>query len=237
VTRLGVPPAPGAPDAPDAPFIVESLDIPVIDREQLEQELEALHEQLDDLDVEVREQQERIIVEAIGERDGEALFYEFETLSQMGDTALAGTEIWFGMPLTRGLKFAELDAGLSTYFGTDRGVLVLQAREGNVLQLLSGDVIQAVDGTEVRRPADVMRALRGVDPGESVDLSIMRRQAPETLTVEIPENRLGLRFDADAPAFAGWRFRLGGNEAVVGLRPAPGAAPEPRSEPETETEP
>lgn len=211
VTRLG------ARGAPDASIIIESLDVPEIDREQIERELGRVRERIE---------QERIVIEAEGEQDGEAFFYEFETLSDIGDAALAGTDIWFGMPLARGLKFAELDAGLSDYFGTDRGVLVLQAREGNVLQLRSGDVIQAVGDTTVRRPADVMRALRGVDAGATVELQIMRRQASETLTVEIPEHRVGLRFPADAPVVRGWRLRRDAPDGAA-LPPSPEAAPRP----------
>ena len=76
--------------------------------------------------------------------DGEGIFYEFETLSEVGDAALAGTNIWFGMPLTRGLKFAELDESLGAYFDTSEGVLVLSAKADNLLQLQSGDVIRTV---------------------------------------------------------------------------------------------
>lgn len=213
VTRLGIR------GAPDASIFIESLDVPEFDRAQLERELERELES-----VRERIEQERIVIEAEGERDGEAFRYEFETFSDIGDAALAGTDIWFGMPLARGLKFAELDAGLADYFGTDRGVLVLQAREGNVLQLRSGDVIQAVGDTSVRRPADVMRALRGVDAGATVELQIMRRQASETLTVEIPETRLGLRLPADAPVVRGWRLRRDAPDGEE-LPPSPEVAP------------
>jgi C-terminal processing protease CtpA/Prc len=190
VSRLGAPVAPsppGAPGAPDAPVVVQSFEFPSIDPEQLEREIEVLRGELEE---------RRIVIDTRTIEDGEGIFYEFETLSEVGDAALAGTNIWFGVPLTRGLKFAELDAALGAYFDTDEGVLVLRAKQDNLLQLQSGDVIRAVNGTPVERPADVVRALRGLDSGESVELDIVRSQKRETLVVTIPEQRLGL-FDGD----------------------------------------
>lgn len=192
ITRLGVPVAPGAPaapGAPEAPVVVQSFEFPDIDREQLEKELEALRGEL---------AERHIVIDARTIEAGDELFYEFEALSEVGDAALAGTNIWFGMPLTRGLKFAELDDDLAAYFHTPDGVLVLSARDDNLLQLRSGDVIRTVNGTEVNRPADVIRALRGLDSGAPVELEIVRRQTNETLVVTVPELRLGhfdLQFD------------------------------------------
>ncbi|MEE4175525.1 MAG: PDZ domain-containing protein [Xanthomonadales bacterium] len=215
ITRLGAPVAPtppgepaapgsaGAPRFPDAPVVVQSFEIADIDRAQLERELEALRGEL---------AERKIIIDTRTIEDGE-LVYEFEALSEIGDTALAGTNIWFGMPLTRGLKFAELDSDLASYFDTTDGVLVLQAREDNLLQLRSGDVIRAVNGDQVQRPADVVRALRRVDSGESVELEIVRRQKSETLVVTVPENRLGLvpgGFDFDTGFNFGERFDFNG---------------------------
>lgn len=190
VSRLGVPAAPGAPGAPgapDAPFVVQSFEIPEIDREQLERELEVLRGEL---------AERRIVIDTRDLEGAGEMFYEFEALSEAGDAALAGTDIWFGMPLTRGLKFAELDEDLAAYFDTPDGVLVLRAKKDNLLQLQSGDVIRAVNGTEVQRPADLVRALRGVDSGESVEFDIVRRQKRETLVVTVPEQRLG-QFEGD----------------------------------------
>jgi S1-C subfamily serine protease len=203
VSRLGVPVAPAAPGAP---VVVESFEFPEIDREQIERELEALRGEL---------AERRIVIDTRSIEDGEGIFYEFEALSEVGDAALAGTDIWFGMPLTRGLKFAELDDDLAAYFATTDGVLVLRAKDDNLLQLQSGDVIRAVNGTEVQRPADVVRALRGVDSGEAVELDIVRRQKSETLVVTVPEQRLGflhgdleLDEDFDLSGFGDFSFEV-----------------------------
>lgn len=198
VTRLGTPLAPDAPLPPDAPVIVQSFEMPNIDREQLEREIEALHETLDT---------RQIIIDFEGDQ-GQSFIQEFESLSELGGVALAGTNIWFGMPLTRGLELAELNSGLGAYFDTDEGVLVLKARDDNDLQLQPGDVILSVNGERVARPADVMRALRSAEVGETIDLDIMRDRAARTLTIEIPEQRLGLRFNA-WPGELEYRFKSG----------------------------
>lgn len=188
VTRLGAPnppSAPGAPSAPTPPVEIHTFAFPDIDPGQLSEELEELRGEL---------AERRIIIEREFEEAGD-VYYEFETLSEVGDAAIAGTSIWFGMPLTRGLELAEMDSSLGAYFATEDGVLVLRARDDNVLQLQSGDVILSVDGDRVDNPADVMRALRRADAGETIELEIMRRQAAETLTIDIPENQFGMLFD------------------------------------------
>jgi hypothetical protein len=146
--------------------------------------------------------------------------FEFEEFSDLGDAVLSGTNIWIGMPLTRGLRMTELGARLGEYFGTDRGVLVLEAADDNALHLQPGDVIQRVDGREVRTPADLMRALRDFEAGAEVELSIRRQQQDESVIVTVPEHRLGLNFLPGA-APDGFRF--------LGLRPpsAPAPAPDP----------
>ncbi len=213
VTRIMAPDAPmppGAPGAPNAPVVVQSFEVPNFDRERLEKELEAMREELE----------ERRII--IGSRQGDApgeLFYEFEALSEVGDAAIAGTNIWFGLPLTRGLEFAEIDTGLGEYFDVDGGVLVLRANADNALGLRSGDVIQSGNDTAVQRPGDVIRALRNVEPGAALELDIKRSRQSETLTVELTEDLFGQHFHLGEFGFGsiewngdsdsdGWRFEL-----------------------------
>ena len=107
----------------------------------------------------------------------------------MGNFALHDANIWFGMPMTKGLKLAELDAGLGEYFKTDRGVLVLKAMQGNDLQLRSGDVILQVGDTEVNSPAEFMRALREFDSGEELNIDIKRERKNKSLKTTMPEQR------------------------------------------------
>ena len=91
---------------------------------------------------------------------------EFHDMSELGDFALHDANVWFGLPMARGLKLAEINPDLGAYFKTERGVLVLQAKADNDLQLISGDVILQVGDTEVNSPAEFMRALREFESGQ-----------------------------------------------------------------------
>jgi len=194
-------PSPHAPGDVDTQVIIETIEIPGIDREALNEKLGRLREELD---------RTRIAID--GNRvmrfssDGANYVYDLDEFSELGDAVLAGTNMWFGMPMTRGLKLTELESGLGEYFNTDRGVLVLGAREDNELQLRSGDVILSVDGVEVNRPADVMRALRELEAGDNLELEIMRAQKLQTLAVEVPEDRWG--WDLNAVPARGYTFEF-----------------------------
>jgi hypothetical protein len=186
ILRLpSAPPAPGAapmPGVPAAP-LVQHIEIPEIDREVLREQAERVRQGVE---------RARIVIE--NRFDGEDWSYEFETLSELGDDALREASIWFGLPVTRGLKLAEMDADLAGYFKADGGVLVLKAPEGNDLQLRSGDVIQRIGEQQVSTPSDVMRALREWEPGASIEIQIKRERRDRTLDVVLPERRVGFDF-------------------------------------------
>ncbi|NIP16779.1 MAG: PDZ domain-containing protein [Xanthomonadales bacterium] len=180
---------PSAPSAPGAPVIVERIEIPEIDSEALTERMARIREDLD---------RAKIVIEAkrIGELAHEpgSLHLELESLSEIGEEAMLGASLWFGLPLTQGLKLASVDEGLGSYFKTDRGVLVLQAREDNELQLVSGDVILEVGGAEVEQPADVMRALRDLESGSELVIDIMRDRKKRSIAIIVPERRAGFGF-------------------------------------------
>jgi len=182
--------APTAPIAPIAPTAaagevmrVERIVVPEIDTEALTEQIEQIR-----IDIEGR----RMVMEARrGEFQDRELDFQFEVheLSDMGNFALHDANIWFGMPMTKGLKLAELDAGLGEYFKTDRGVLVLKAMEDNDLQLKSGDVILQVGDTEVNSPAEFMRALREFDSGQELNIDIKRARKNKSLKTTMPDER------------------------------------------------
>lgn len=87
------------------------------------------------------------------------------------------------------MELVELNEGLGKYFGTDQGVLVVNAPESDALQLEDGDVIQKIDGREPSSVRHAIRILSSYQPGESLTLEIMRDKRRRTLEVEMPDDR------------------------------------------------
>ncbi len=116
---------------------------------------------------------------------------EIAEFSALAGDALREADIWFGLPATRGLRLASINPALGAYFSTDRGILVLEARDDNAYLLESGDVILEVDGRPVNDPTDLLRALREIEPGSRIEIAIKRHGDDQTLSVTMPENRLG----------------------------------------------
>jgi hypothetical protein len=84
-------------------------------------------------------------------------------------------------------EFVTLTPGLGHYFGADKGVLVAHAPEDASLGLKDGDVIVAIGGREPQNGRHAMRILRSYQPGETVDLRILRDRKTQTLSAKIPE--------------------------------------------------
>ncbi|MEE4217310.1 MAG: PDZ domain-containing protein, partial [Xanthomonadales bacterium] len=168
-------------------FVIESTVVPELDEEALAERLELLKERLDDKDFYLH------AGSLPQELDGD---YEFEFSGDYSDFAghaFSSANVWFGMPQAQGLELATVNEGLGAYFKTDRGVLVLKAKEDNAYQLEAGDVILKIGASEVKSPSEMMRALREIEPGEEVEIEIKRQRRNKTLKVEMPENRFGLR--------------------------------------------
>jgi hypothetical protein len=92
-----------------------------------------------------------------------------------------------GRALWGDLDLAPLDAELGEYFGTEQGLLVLRTPEGDVFGLRAGDVILSIGEREPRDATHALRILKSYDAGETVNLRVMRRQEPITLSAEVPE--------------------------------------------------
>ena len=86
------------------------------------------------------------------------------------------------------LEMIELNEGLGKYFGTDEGLLVVNAPDSTELQLEDGDVIQKIDGREPTSVRHALRILGSYQAGESLKLEIMRDKKRKTLEVEIPND-------------------------------------------------
>ena len=74
-----------------------------------------------------------------------------------------------------GLKLTEMNPGLSEYFTSDAGLLVLEIDEDSSLGLLPGDVILAIDGRTVSTQRDVDRILGSYEEDEAVSFTVVRK--------------------------------------------------------------
>jgi len=181
VAAAGAPSAPQAPQDPERVISVERIVVPEIDTVEMTMQIEQMR-----AEIEKRRALRESGVHEAGDGEWEIEFHE---LSELGNFALQDANIWFGLPMTRGLRLAEVDPDLGEYFKTDRGVLVLKAESDNELKLKSGDVILQVGETEVNSPAEFMRALRDLKSGDELVMDIKRNRKSRTLKTVMPEDR------------------------------------------------
>ena len=87
------------------------------------------------------------------------------------------------------MELVDLNEGLGKYFGTDKGVLVVKAPKAEALQLQDGDVIQSIDGREPTSTRHAIRILSSYQPGEKLQIVIMREKRSRTLDIEMPDDR------------------------------------------------
>jgi S1-C subfamily serine protease len=171
-TMIRIPEIPEAMEA--AQLAIEGIEIPEIDEEELNRRLQQINEEL-------RTRKFLYLSPDTGEFsiDETLAFpgnfeFEIDELSDLADQALDEADIWFGLPHSQGLELAQINSGLGSYFETDRGVLVIRAREDNAYRLKSGDVVLDINATPVNSPADLMRALREIEPGSEIGRSCRR---------------------------------------------------------------
>jgi S1-C subfamily serine protease len=98
-------------------------------------------------------------------------------------------------------EFVTLTPDLGRYFGAEKGVLVARAPGDASLGLKDGDVIVSIGGREPQNGPHAMRILRSYQPGESVELRILRDRRAQTLSARIPEraSRDAMRHVAPPP--------------------------------------
>ena len=89
--------------------------------------------------------------------------------------------------LAEGLQLISLTPDLAPYFSTIKGLLVLRAPAEPALQLREGDVIQSIDGHEPHEGGDVRSLLNVHEPGERVEITVMRRHELQRLSVTVPK--------------------------------------------------
>ncbi|HEV7716380.1 MAG TPA: PDZ domain-containing protein [Steroidobacteraceae bacterium] len=87
-----------------------------------------------------------------------------------------------------GLELTTLTPGLGRYFGTDKGVLVVRAPASDVFKLQDGDVILDIDGRVPTNSSHITRILRSYQPGESLNLRVMRDRKALNIQVTLPDD-------------------------------------------------
>ena len=86
-----------------------------------------------------------------------------------------------------GIELVKLNPELGEYFGTREGVLVVSAPRDSSLALKGGDVITAIGGRKPSSPEQAMRILRSYDPGDTVNIDVLRKQKRTTVKWAVPE--------------------------------------------------
>ena len=86
-----------------------------------------------------------------------------------------------------GMQVAELTPALGEYFGVEEGLLVVRAPEHVDIGLEDGDVIRKIGGRTFRDARQATRILRSYEPGEEVELEVMRHKRSRTVRFELPE--------------------------------------------------
>lgn len=84
-------------------------------------------------------------------------------------------------------EFVEMTPALGRYFGTDKGLLVVQAPRAAGADLEEGDVILAIGGREPQNAGHAMRILGSYQPGETVEIRVLRQRKERTVRMTVPE--------------------------------------------------
>jgi S1-C subfamily serine protease len=85
------------------------------------------------------------------------------------------------------LELVSLTPGLARYFGAQRGVLVVRAPSDAGWKLEDGDVIVEIGGRVPVNPDHAIRILRSYQPGETLQMKLMRLKKAVTLELTAPD--------------------------------------------------
>jgi S1-C subfamily serine protease len=106
-------------------------------------------------------------------------------LRESGALPQGRVSIRIGGPLAD-LELVKVNPGLSEYFGTSEGLLVVDAPSDSSLNLRAGDVILSIGGRHPTSPAQALRILGTYEPGENVTFEVMRQKRRATVNGKMP---------------------------------------------------
>jgi S1-C subfamily serine protease len=122
-------------------------------------------------------------------RPGPAVLASVHGLSDLG---FGPFPEWHGALMLHGplmdMELATLTSRLGSYFGSDKGVLVVRAPADGALKLEDGDVILAIDGRQPTSGSHATRILSSYQPGEKLTLRIIRQHKTLEVDATLPES-------------------------------------------------
>lgn len=117
------------------------------------------------------------------DRDGRVMRRELRFRTDPEAGFLFGEMAW----RLGGMEIAELTPALGEYFGTEVGLLVVRAPDNEEIGLEDGDVIQKIGGREFRDSRHAARILRSYEPGEKVELEVLRHKRRKRVSFVLPD--------------------------------------------------
>lgn len=98
-----------------------------------------------------------------------------------------------------GVHVSDLSRQLGDFFGVDkgRGALVREVEEDSPAEeagLKAGDVIIAIDSDKMRDAGDVAGYIHDTEPGDKLNITVLRDKNEVTLEVEVDEGHSGSRY-------------------------------------------
>jgi hypothetical protein len=201
-TELGVRVASVSPNGPAAQAGIEVGDVIVeIDGESLadprptnrgnQSPSELLVDEMGDVDPGervpvklLRDGQERVVT--VQTRKNDALPFVVAPNAPKPPRPPRFPSIFFNSSPWQDMQLVTLTAGLGSYFGTEKGILVVRGPGNDALGLRDGDVILDIGGREPTSPEHAIRILSSFEEDEALRINVMRERRRQTVEVKVP---------------------------------------------------
>jgi len=105
-------------------------------------------------------------------------------------------------PKRFGVRAVKLTAQISTYFGVENGVLVMNVSGGSVAAeagLKAGDIITELNGSMVNNVRDLLRHIIAVDSGVTFKISVVRDRSTQLFEGRFKEEKRPIRRRRNIP--------------------------------------